>query len=250
MVIFNNKLTWVNNIKHLGNVLTNGSNIMSDDVMLKRAAYVNRNNELCQEFYFTDPNLKIQINNLFNTSFYRSVLWDMFGAEASRLEKNVECLSQKDAKYSTTNTQVFSRTYQSARFVKFVNKIGSCNKPSIINILNTIMCNCQSRTGSNIRNILLKFRKTCIDDILLSDIRNLQYFEIPNGSKWKINSIKECIDHISGFLVSIALKSKKFEITSASHRSFIYIFCIKLLISLNNNNNNNNLSIDESTIPE
>ena len=87
MVLCNNKLPWVNNIKHLGSVLTNGSNIMSDGVMLKRAAYVNRNNELCQEFYFTDPNLKIQINNLFKTSFYGSVLWDLFEAEASRLEK-------------------------------------------------------------------------------------------------------------------------------------------------------------------
>ena len=37
MVLCNNKLPWVNNIKHLGSVLTNGSNIMSDDVMLKRA---------------------------------------------------------------------------------------------------------------------------------------------------------------------------------------------------------------------
>ena len=47
MVLCNNKLPWVNNIKHLGSVLTNGRNIMLDDVMLKRAAYVNRNNELC-----------------------------------------------------------------------------------------------------------------------------------------------------------------------------------------------------------
>ena len=43
MVLCNDKLPWVNNIKHLGSVLTNGSKIMSDDVMLKRAAYVNRN---------------------------------------------------------------------------------------------------------------------------------------------------------------------------------------------------------------
>ena len=82
-----------------------------------------------------------------------------------------------------------------ARFVKFVNKIGSCNKPSMINLLNTVMYDCQSRTGSNIRNILLKLRKMCID------IRNLRYFEIPNGSKWEINSVKECINHISGFLM-------------------------------------------------
>ena len=102
-----------------------------------------------------------------------------------------------------------------ARFVKFVNKIRSCNKPSMINLLNTVMYDCQSTTGSNIRNILLKLRKTPIDEIRLSDIRNLRYFEIPNGSEWKINIVKE----------------KKYETTSASHRYFTsFFFGIKLFI--------------------
>ena len=69
----------------VGSVLTNGSN----NVRCRYVKTVNRNNELCQEFYYADSNLKIQINNLFNTSFYGSVPWDLFGAEASRLEKNV-----------------------------------------------------------------------------------------------------------------------------------------------------------------
>ena len=48
MVLCNGKLPWVNNIKHLGSVLTNGSNIMSDDVILKRAEYVNRYNNFAR----------------------------------------------------------------------------------------------------------------------------------------------------------------------------------------------------------
>ena len=98
-----------------------------------------------------------------------------------------------------------------ARFVKFVNKIGTCNKPSIMSLLNTVRYDCQSTTGSNIRNILLKLRKTRIDEIRLSDIRNLRYFEIPNGSKWKINSVKECIDHISGFLTAPGFNRSEME---------------------------------------
>ena len=109
MVLCNNNLPWVNSIKHLGCVLTNSSNIMSDDVMFKRAVYVNRNNELCQEFYFTDPNLKIQINNLFNTSFYGSVLWDLFGAEVLRLEKTWN-VSLRKMLNIPRQTQVFSGT--------------------------------------------------------------------------------------------------------------------------------------------
>ena len=208
MVLCNNNLPWVNSIKHLGCVLTNGSNIMPDDVMFKRTVYVNRNNELCQEFCFTDPNLKIQINNLFNTSFYGSVLWDLFGAEVSRLEKtwNVSLRKMLNIPRQTHRfflepickaSQIFSLC---ARFVKFVNKIRSCNKPSMINLLNTVMYDCQSTTGSNIRSILLRLRKTPIDEIRLSDIRNFRYFEIPNGSEWKINIVKDCIDNTTGFL--------------------------------------------------
>ena len=34
MVLCNNKLPWVNNIKHLGSVLTNGSSIMSGEILV------------------------------------------------------------------------------------------------------------------------------------------------------------------------------------------------------------------------
>ena len=95
MVLCNNKLPWVNSIKHLSSVLTNGSNIMPDDVMLKRAAYVNRNNELCQEFYFTDPNLKIQINNLLNTSFYEVYFGTCLEQKHRDLKKRGMCLSER-----------------------------------------------------------------------------------------------------------------------------------------------------------
>ena len=127
------------------------------------------------------------------------------------------------------------------RIVKFVKRIGSCNKPSMINLLSKVMYDCQSRTGSNIRDILLKLRKTRIDEIRLSDIRNLRYFEIPSGIKWKINSIKACIDQISDFLTVPGFNRSEIE----EIRDYICItdllstfFCIKLLISLNNNNNN------------
>ena len=75
-------------------------------------------------------------------------------------------------------------------------------------------------------------RKTRIDEIGLSDIRNLRYFEILNGSKWKINSVKECIDHISGFLTVPGFNCSENRRNTRLHlhhnRSIIYIFYIKL----------------------
>ena len=47
-----NELPWVNNIRHLGSIITNNANRMTKDAMEKQAAYISRNNEINQEFGF------------------------------------------------------------------------------------------------------------------------------------------------------------------------------------------------------
>ena len=47
----------------------------------------NRAKELNQEFYFAHTLTRVMINNIFNTSFYGSQIWDLFSQEAVRLEK-------------------------------------------------------------------------------------------------------------------------------------------------------------------
>ena len=91
-----NELPWVNEIKHLGTVITNDQDVMASDIMQKREIYINRKNELIQEFHFAHASTLIKINNSFNTSFYGSVLWDLFGTEAKRLEKILECVTEKN----------------------------------------------------------------------------------------------------------------------------------------------------------
>ena len=81
-------LPWVESTKHLGCKL--GSTIcgLKDDLMEKIATFINKVNEFMQEFYFAHPLTKIRINNIFNSSFYGSPLWNLFGYEANRLEKS------------------------------------------------------------------------------------------------------------------------------------------------------------------
>ena len=98
-------LPWVTSTKHLGSMIHNTENGMVRDLMEKRAAYINKNNELMQEFGFAHSDTMIKINNIFNTAFYGSVLWDLFGKEAKRLEKNMErfttnaSITSKDASF-------------------------------------------------------------------------------------------------------------------------------------------------------
>ena len=53
----------------------------------KKSNFINRNNELVQEFRFAHPQTLIKVNSIYNTSFYGCVLWDLFSKEAERLEK-------------------------------------------------------------------------------------------------------------------------------------------------------------------
>ena len=82
------KLPWVDSSKHLGAKLTNASNGLAQYLMEKRAIFLNKVNELCQEFHYATPSTKIKINNCFNSSFYGSHLWDLLIIEADRLEKS------------------------------------------------------------------------------------------------------------------------------------------------------------------
>ena len=74
--------------KHLGCKIGDKICGLNDDLMEKRATYINKVNELTQEFYFAHPLTKVRINNIFNSHFYGSALWDLFGIEALRLEKS------------------------------------------------------------------------------------------------------------------------------------------------------------------
>ena len=88
LMLCGNDLPWVNKINHLGTTITNDKETLTSDIMQKRAAYINRNNELLQEFYFAHPKSLIKINSIYNTSFYGCVLWDQFGKEMERLDKS------------------------------------------------------------------------------------------------------------------------------------------------------------------
>ena len=54
-----NELPWVNDIKHLGSIITNESDMMGNDIKRKRASYINWNNEIIQEFHFAHQRLKL-----------------------------------------------------------------------------------------------------------------------------------------------------------------------------------------------
>ena len=91
-----NNLPWVDSGKHLGNILENKIDGLQKDIMVKRAKYINRQNNLNQEFYFAHPITKFKVNSIYNTDFTGSSLWDFNCESFERLGK-------------TWNVSVFSK---------------------------------------------------------------------------------------------------------------------------------------------
>ena len=84
-----NNLPWINapeTVVHLGTTIDNSFKGLTSDIMQKRARYIQRNNQIIQEFYFAFPETKFHLNNIYNMSLYGSPLWDLFSDAAHSLE--------------------------------------------------------------------------------------------------------------------------------------------------------------------
>ena len=64
-----NDLHWVEKGVHFGNHVQNEMNGMKQDVNVKRARYIQKNNEINQEFYFAHPRTKFHLNCVYNSHF-------------------------------------------------------------------------------------------------------------------------------------------------------------------------------------
>ena len=72
-----NPLPWIDNAKYLGNKITNKINGLNEDILVKRARFIERNSELLQEFHFANANSEMlcKLNRI--SSFFGSMLWDL-----------------------------------------------------------------------------------------------------------------------------------------------------------------------------
>lgn len=201
------ELPWVTSVKHLGSTITNNVDCtMNQDLMEKRAIYVSRNNELVQEFFFAYPETKIWINNVYNTSFYSSPLWNIYSKDYSKLEKSWNVSNRIMLGLPRTShrylLEPLSKTMHvikslKKRYANFIEKIKINNKDVLKEVLNAISNDCRSTTGRNIRKLLLEHNALQLCDI---DFDLLPYKRIPDGDGWKVGLAKEIIDIKSGKL--------------------------------------------------
>ena len=198
-------LPWVNKVKHLGSTITNNINCnMSQDLAEKRAAYIARNNELNQEFYYADPSIKIWLNNVYNSSFYGAPLWDLFDRDLEKLEKSWNTSQRIMLSLPRTTHRYFIEPLSETphiiksikkRFLGFLTKIKKSKKEILRSVLRTIKNDCRSTTGRNLRKLKLEGNESNQHKIY-----DTPYVDIPKDDGWKIPMAREIMNIKSGKL--------------------------------------------------
>ena len=81
------------------------------------------------------------------------------------------------------------------RFLTFLEQIRKSKKCASKHLLNSIIFDTRSTTGSNLRNILLNTGKSQIQEIVPNDAFEVKYHPIKSQDKWKLPFINDIIEH-------------------------------------------------------
>ena len=209
-------LPWITSAKHLGNTLENIINGLKKDIMIKRAKYIGRKNELEQEFYFAHPDTKSKLNRIYNFSFCGSPLWDFSSREFEMMENtynvsvrlcyNLPRTTHRNLIEAVSETPHL-RSVLIQRFLSFIDQVKNCPKEVAKTLLSVIEHDVRSVTGSNLRHIMKICEKDSFRDLSPNDAKSIKYHPLPDDQLWKADMIKEIVE----------VRSNNFEIVGFSH---------------------------------
>ena len=201
-------LPWVETGLHLGNNVEDKINGMAKDIRVKRANYIQKNNDIMQEFYFAHPSTKFHLNMVYNSHFSGSSLWDLFGREVEMLENtwNLSMRIMYDLPVETHRYFVEAITEKPhakiimiKNFLRFCELIVSSKKEALKSVFTTMSRNVQSQTGRNLRKIMLLMNKSSISELKSSEVKEtLKYKAVPDDQVWRIPIVKELIEVKAG----------------------------------------------------
>ena len=176
---------------------------MKLDIKAKRAGYIDKNNEIMQEFYFSHPRTKMQINSIYNNHFTGSPLWDLFGRESEMLYNSWNKSVRLMFDVPLTTPRYFLEPLAGEkhlkitlmkRFLNFIQQIERSTKllPNVL--LQAIKRDCRSTTGSNLRSIMLLTSKDDILKLVPSDALEIMFEPVLKKNEWKIDILMELLD--------------------------------------------------------
>ena len=198
-----NYLPWVGKITHLGITITNSKNILETDMSIKKARYVARNIELNQEFHFASEVSKLRINDVYNSSWYGSVLFNIYSTETVKMESsyNRSIKIMMDLPYETHRSLIetvsgrrhLRKTFAS-RFLVMINSIRKSKKNILKCLLSEVERDVRSISGRNLRMIMLQREKSDISELSVSDADNLPYHDLAEDEDWRTGMLLHLLE--------------------------------------------------------
>ena len=198
-----NILPWVASGKHLGVTLDDKNDGLKHDMMRKRAQYISKNNEIMQEFRFCHPLAQFHINQIYNSSFTGSPIWNLFCREAEMLEKTWNTSVRVMFGLPMNTHRFFIQPVSGkkhlknillGRFLSFLEQITKTSKKLPGHLLDMIKHDVRSTTGANLRNIMRLVGKDKIEDVEKKDVEEVEYAEVKPEDTWKIDMVKEIVE--------------------------------------------------------
>ena len=199
MRLCGNLLPWVRKILHLGITITDDVNMLNQDMKIKNARYVGRNIEINQEFYFAANETKMKVNEIYNSSWFGSVLWDLFCPGSVQIESsyNRSIKIMMSLPYATHRGLIepisgrkHLKRHLIKRFLQMLQSIRRSAKPILRTILAVTENNTNSVTGRNLRSIMLLTGRDSISEITPLDAGIIQYHTLDDDEGWRIEFLK------------------------------------------------------------
>ena len=194
-----NPLPWIDSAKYLGNKITSSINGLHEDILIKRAKFIERNSELLQEFYFAHPELLCKLNKIYNSSFFGSVLWDLTSRNVNMIINSwsvsvrymwgLPLQAHKNLIEPLGGIHAKNMIY--TRFLKFVQSIKESERPAPYYLLEKIKNDANTITGKNLTHILGNEGKDVFNIDIRKFTKNIALCHPIENNSWKVNLIKE-----------------------------------------------------------
>ena len=197
-------LPWVTQVKHLGNLLQS-DNSMSIDISQKRGKYIGKVNSLLQEFHFVKPEILTKLINLYATSFYGSGTWDIFSKDCEKLYKswNVTIRQVFNLDWSTHRYLIehvsgclHPKVMLAGRYVTFHKSLVNCSKFPVRFLSRINEKDKRSVLGRTLQSILehCELPESSLEHLNAKLVKQkFRYFQVPVNDKWKLPVLSELL---------------------------------------------------------
>ena len=197
-----NPLPWVSQVKHLGNLLQL-DNTMRVDMGQKRGKFIGKVSSLLQEFHYVEPDIFVKIMNIYTTSFYGSNLWDIFSKDCERLYKswNVAMRMNFDVNRCThryliepMSKSMHPKVMLSSRYVTFYRSLILSAKLPVRFLARLYEADNRTVLGRTLATLCRLCSVTNLSSLTSQCVKNkLKYFEVPEPEEWRVDMVTELL---------------------------------------------------------